>query len=105
MIALIPEIRKQIARRFVAVARLLGKTAFDCPAQGRGKFGIEWRRFFGEDSRHHLYGLVAFKRAFAGRHFIEDEAEGELVAAIIDLAAASLHGTHVVDGAYDHAGA
>ena len=58
-------------------------------------------RRIAQDRRRHFQRRAATEGQFAGRHLVEDDAEGEYVGALVRLFAAQLFGRHVVEGA-DH---
>ena len=104
MIADVAELLEEVAGGVVAVGGLFGEAAIDGPAEGRGDGALDRRRVFGEDGGHGLHGFGPLEGPAAGGHLVEDEAEGELVGAVVGGFAARLLGAHVVDGPEDHAG-
>ena len=67
------------------------------PSAGSGGSGLV------QDRVHRVDAGVAAERRPAGEHLVQQDAEAEDVAAVIDLAAARLLGRHVGDGAEHHA--
>ncbi len=104
MVAQAAQFVKEVAGRFVAIGRVFGQAALDDPAQRRRDFALDGRRLLGQDGGHGLDRLRLVEGAPAAGHFIEDEAEGELVGTVIGGLAAGLLRAHVADGAEDHAG-
>ena len=61
----------------------------------------QFRRFFLENCVHRLYAGVAFERALACDHFVEDRAEAENIGTVVKVVSAHLLGRHIAHRAHD----
>ena len=99
VLAHVAQLAREVLRRGVALLRLLRETtALDDPAQGGRDLRVERRdrrRSVVDDRRERLGGRLAVEGLLAGRELVEDRAERELVAAVVDRAAARLLRRHV----------
>ena len=87
--------------------RLLLQATLDYPRQRGWNLSASFRNFrrlFFEYRAHSIGWRAALKCALSGKHFVEDRAQTEDVAARIDLLAAQLLGSHVAHSAHDGAG-
>ena len=95
------QIAREIARRAVAVVRVLRQTTFDDPSQRHGGAGAVGEDRFGrgvEDRGERADRCVFPERMAPGRHLVEQDAEGELIGAEVDVGAARLFRRHVANG-------
>ena len=93
------QILQQVGRRRVAIRRVLREAPLDDPPEQNRRFRrhlADRARLFRDDRRHRFGRRSAAERMRARREFIEDEAERELVGAVVDLDAARLLRTHVL---------
>ena len=107
MVADAPEVAREILRRGVALLGVLGEATFDQPPQGPWRLRRDLRERLGlllDDRDERLGAGLSLECALAGRHLVEDRAEGELVGVEVDGLAARLLGRHVAGRAHDGAG-
>ena len=95
---------EHVARRLVAVARVLLQAAAENSRQMRRQVRAQLRNRRGlvaQDRGDHVHRARAVERTFAGQHLIEHDAEREDVGPRVDLPAARLLGRHVGHRAED----
>jgi hypothetical protein len=101
------EVVREVFGRGVAFLRVLGKTAFDDPANGGGRLRVDLPdglRLFAQDRDERLGARLALEGTLSRHHLVEDRAEGELVGTEVERLAARLLGRHVAGRAHDRAG-
>ena len=104
MIAHAREIPRQVARGSVPLRRCLREAPVDDPPDRRRDRRIElpdWRRIIANDGRQRFDRGRSVERSSSSEHLVEDEAERELIGAVVRRAAARLLGGHVADRAHD----
>src|SRR5881396_1498448 len=87
------EVGKQFARALVAVGGILLQQLSDDAGGGGRKVWIDGNEWFGLDvanSLEHQQGRFGVERQLPGRHLIENDTEGEEVAAFVGGLAARL---------------
>ena len=101
------QVEIELARRLVAVGRVLGeRLAHQRLDVGRHRV-VEARQRLGllrEDALGRLRHRRAGERRASGEHLVEHRPEREQIGAMVDLAAAQLLGRHVVQRAQHHPG-
>ena len=94
----------EVAGGIVALVGIFAEAAFDGPSERGGDSGGQRAGFVANDGGHGFGGAGAAKGTLSGGELVEDQAERELIAAVVELAAAGLFGTHVIHGPDHHAG-
>ena len=95
-----------VARGLHAMARIFFEAAADDAREVGGEIGArvgDGGRIVAQDRGDQFGGGVAGEGAAAGGHFVEDDAEGEDVGAMVERAAGDLFGRHVGGCAHDDA--
>src|ERR1700761_7159653 len=93
-----------VARGLHAVARIFLEAAADEAGEIGRKIGAQLgdgRLIVAEDGGGEFGGGVTGERAAAGAHFVEENAEGKDVGAMVERAAGNLFGRHVGGRAHD----
>ncbi len=95
-------VAREVARRGVALLRVLLHAPLDDPAEGRRNARVQLGdglRLFPDDRGERLRRRPALERALARGHLVEHGAERELVRTEVELLAAGLLRRHVADRA------
>src|SRR5262249_35597561 len=87
----------EVARRAVAVQRVLGEAALDDTGKIRRNGVPERWRVVSQDRGERLARGAGRKRPTARRHLVEDRTERELVGAEVERTSGGLLGRHVAD--------
>src|SRR5580692_8889575 len=99
------KVARQISSRDVALVGILRQTAFNGPAERRRDVGIlhgDRLGGFAHDRHQNFRGRASRERALSRDHFVQHQAEGELVRAKIQRSTAGLLRRHVLHGSdYD----
>ena len=108
VLAELAQVAGEVERRGVALGRVLGEAAaLDQPPHGRGHVRVEAGDRLGrvlDDRGEGLGARLPPERRSSGRELVQDRAERELVATVVDGATAGLLRRHVAHGAEHDAG-
>ncbi len=107
MLAHAPDVPREVARGRVALLGILLQASLDDPPEGRRDRRVQALDRLGllaDDGGQGLGAGSPLEGALAGRHFVEDRPQRELVGAEVERPAARLLGRHVADGPHDRAG-